>query len=250
MIRGAAAGLAGDRDEFARSYRPLVAGFLARRWHRAPDDDRVEDATQEVLVECFKAGGVLEQIADRAPPTFRAFLFGVVRNVARRRERELQRELASHGDLDLDDSPANDTSMARAFDRAWAEAIVREATARFRRGAERAGADALRRVDLLWLRFGCNRPIRDIATEWDMDPALVHRQYSRARRDFRRALVQAIAFHHPGDPGKARRELRELLSTFGIDPVDAAEVTTLAAAEKRVSTRESTCTNDNTETRP
>ena len=46
----------------------------------------VDDATQEVFVECFKQGGVLDQADPTRLKSFHAFLLGVVRNVCRRYE--------------------------------------------------------------------------------------------------------------------------------------------------------------------
>ena len=48
--------------------------------------DDLDDVTQEVFVECFRTGGVLEAAGSGRVPRFRAFLYGVIRNVARRVE--------------------------------------------------------------------------------------------------------------------------------------------------------------------
>jgi DNA-directed RNA polymerase specialized sigma24 family protein len=63
-----------------------VIRYLAARWrgsHLRPD---LDDAVQEVFVECFRQGGALEAAGDGRVPSFRAFLCGVVRNVAHRFE--------------------------------------------------------------------------------------------------------------------------------------------------------------------
>ena len=60
VIRAAAAGSAGDRDELARRYRAVIRAYLAARWRGSPLRPDLEDAVQEVFVECFRQGGALE----------------------------------------------------------------------------------------------------------------------------------------------------------------------------------------------
>ena len=82
VIQAAAAGSATDRQAFARRYGPVVRAYLATRWRSSPCLHDLDDAVQEVFVECFKPDGVLDR-ADR-DRGFRPFLYGVVRNVALR----------------------------------------------------------------------------------------------------------------------------------------------------------------------
>src|SRR5229473_2375643 len=56
IIESAAAGSAGDRDEFARRHSPVVRSYLASRWRSSPCLREIDDAVQEVFVECFKQG--------------------------------------------------------------------------------------------------------------------------------------------------------------------------------------------------
>jgi RNA polymerase sigma-70 factor (ECF subfamily) len=74
---------------------------------------------------------------------------------------------------------------------------------------------ALRRVELLRLRFHEGLPIREIARRWRDDPATLHREYARAREEFKEALIGVMAFHHPGSPAQAERECAELLALLG-----------------------------------
>src|SRR5262245_53103142 len=86
VIHAAAAGSARDREEFARRYGPVVRTYLASRWRSSPCLQQLDDAVQEVFVECFRPDGVLARAErDRG---FRPFLYGVARNVARRIETE------------------------------------------------------------------------------------------------------------------------------------------------------------------
>src|SRR5262245_7162653 len=90
VIVAAAAGSAGDRAEVARRYAPVVRTYLAARWRSSPCLHDLDDAVQEVFVECFKQGGVLDR-AERGRG-FRPFLYGVVRHVALRFEAARQRQ--------------------------------------------------------------------------------------------------------------------------------------------------------------
>jgi RNA polymerase sigma-70 factor (ECF subfamily) len=207
LIRAAAAGDAAARERFARVYLPAVRAYLAARWRIGGRD--VDDAAQDVFVECFKADGLLEKADADRPGGFRAFLFGAVRNVAARREAGRR----SAGRLP-DHLPTDETSQSRAFDRAWARSLLKEAA---RLQAESAMTDTARkRVELLRLRFQDGLPIRDIATRWGADPARVHHEYTTARDEFREALRRVISFHHPGGtPADVDAACAELLALVG-----------------------------------
>jgi RNA polymerase sigma-70 factor (ECF subfamily) len=55
-------------------------------------------------------------------------------------------------------------------------------------------------------------PIREIACRRGCDPDVVHREYARARQEFRAALTAVVAFHHPGTPAEVERSCAELLA--------------------------------------
>jgi RNA polymerase sigma factor (sigma-70 family) len=214
IIEGAAAGRAEDREEFARRYGPVVRAYLAARWRPASDTHALDDTVQEVFVECFKQGGVLDRAERDRGGGFRAFLFGVVRNVALRAEAKRARQ-RKHAAVDLDRVPGDESSLSRVFDRAWAKALMREAAQKQRAEAERSGEAALRRVELLRLRFHGGLPIRDIAGRWGVEAALLHHEYARAREEFRQILLQLVAFHHPGPREEVERECMDLLALLG-----------------------------------
>ena len=86
VIRGAASGDQRDQSTFSRRYLPVVRAYLAARWRDAALEQNLEDAIQDVFIECFRAEGVLERADRDQPGGFRAFLFGVVRNIALRTE--------------------------------------------------------------------------------------------------------------------------------------------------------------------
>jgi RNA polymerase sigma-70 factor (ECF subfamily) len=210
LIRDAAGGDPAARDRFARVYLPVIRAYLAARWRAAPRPPDADDAAQDVFVECFRAGGLLEKADPGRGGGFRAFLLGAVRNVARRHEGRRRPAAPLPADL-----AADDTGPAEAFDRAWARALLREAARVQQRWAEAAGPAAVRRVKLLRLRFGDGLPIRDIAGRWGEDAAKLHHEYATARDEFRAALREVVAFHHPGDTAaETDRRCGELLAAL------------------------------------
>ena len=84
VIREAAGGDAGARQRFARRYEQIVRSYLLARWGGSPLAQELDDVIQEVFVEAYRDGGVLERADQQAPGGFRAFFYGVIRNVALR----------------------------------------------------------------------------------------------------------------------------------------------------------------------
>lgn len=210
VVRAAAAGSPAGRDELARRYLGVVRAYLSARWRGSALLAERDDAVQEVFVECFRAGGVLDAAGAGRVPGFRAFLYGVVRNVARRFE---ARPARPAGPLP-DEIDANEESQSRLFDRAWARAVMGEAARLQQERAAGRGPEAVRRVELLRLRFEENLPIRTIARQWDIDPAALHHAYAVARTEFRAALLEVVAFHHPGGRDEVEREAAGLLAAL------------------------------------
>lgn len=210
LIVGAARGNTADRERFAERYGSVVRAYLVARWRGTPCAGEVDDAIQEVFLDCFKDGGALLRADPSRPGGFRAFLFGIARNAARhvetRRARSREQQRGSSFDMP-DDAPDH----AAVFDRAWALSLVQQAGARHAEAAASDGDRGRRRVELLRLRFQDDLPIREIAKLWNEAPALLHREYARAREEFKRALLDVVAEHQPGSPGEARREAVRLL---------------------------------------
>jgi RNA polymerase sigma-70 factor (ECF subfamily) len=67
-------------------------------------------------------------------------------------------------------------------------------------------------VEILRLRFREGIPLREVARRLEMDPARVHKEYATARDEFRRVLIEVVAFHHPGSRAEVERECRELIA--------------------------------------
>lgn len=213
LLRDAAAGDEGSRGAFAGRYEGAVRTYLAARWRGSGLLQELDDAVQEVFIECLRGGGLLEQADADRPGGFRAYLYGAARNVALRvegRRRRLARREPG-GSPELETVAAGEDSLSRVFDRAWASAVVREAAGRQAERAAASGEPALRRVELLRLRFREGMPIREIARAWGANPAQLHREYARARSEFRDALREIIAAQHPGPPDRVDRECAQLL---------------------------------------
>lgn len=114
-----------------------------------------------------------------------------------------------------EDQLADESSLGRAFDRAWARALLQEA-ARVQAELARGNERATRRVELLRLRFQEGFPIREIAARWNEDAAKLHHEYATARDEFRTALHRVLAFHMPTAPaGDVDAACRGLLNSLG-----------------------------------
>jgi RNA polymerase sigma-70 factor (ECF subfamily) len=209
VIRSAASGSPADREELARRYLHVVRAYLGGRWRGSELLNDRDDAVQEVFIECFRQGGVLDAAGAGRVPSFRAFLYGVIRNVARRFESRPRRDA-----VELADVASNEASQSQLFERSWAQSIMAEAARLQRTQAEARGIDALQRVELLRLRFEENLPIRSIAERWGVDAARLHHDYAQARQEFRAALLEVVAFHHPGSPAEVEQEAASLLKAL------------------------------------
>ncbi len=209
VIKAAAAGSHADRDELGRRYLGIVQAYLSARWRGSALREDLDDATQEVFVECFRKGGALETAGAGRVPNFRAFLYGVVRNVARRFESH-----PSRCSDPLPDVEAKEASLSQLFERSWAESVMAEAARLQKSRAAEDGAEAIQRVELLRLRFEENVPIREIAQLWSIEAARLHHDYAVARQEFRAALMEVVAFHHPGSPAELELEAAGLLRSL------------------------------------
>ena len=215
MIRGAAEGGVADRAAFARRYEPVIRAYLGARWRHSALIREIDDTAQEVFLACLREDGALTRV-DPDRGDFRGYLYGVVRNVARRAEERWSKRERQPGSMhQLDAVESDDDPLSVAFDRAWALALLRAAMQRQRKHARDTGNGALRRVELLRLRFKDDLPIREIAARWDEDAARLHKQYARARREFAAALREIVAEHHAGTPAEVERECVRLAEFLG-----------------------------------
>ncbi len=213
IIEEAAAGSTDARDDFARRYSPVILTYLRNRWKGSPYLQELEDAVQQVFVEFFREGGVLDKVDPQRPGGFRAFLYGVVRNIALRTETRIarSREKPSPAGFDADDMERRESTLSEVFDRAWARAILREAAQKQETLAESVGEPAKKRVELLRLRFYEGLPIREIASRWQMESKVLYREYAQARKEFRSVLFETVSFYHPGSAVEVEEECARLL---------------------------------------
>jgi RNA polymerase sigma-70 factor (ECF subfamily) len=200
LIRDAAEGQTDAREEFARRYESVIRAYLGARWRQTPLLDEIDDAAQETFLACFKKDGALVRVDPDRAGSFRAYLYGVVRNVARRaEEKRAHAEQQPDSGLDLGELESREEPLSSVFDRAWAKAILRQALRLQSNRARGRGDDAVRRVELLRLRFREGLPIREIAALWGEDATRLHREFARARREFRAALRLVVKDHSPAE---------------------------------------------------
>jgi RNA polymerase sigma-70 factor (ECF subfamily) len=217
VLRDAAKGDPSARAAFAELYAWPIRAYLRQRWSGPVLGAEIEDALQDVFVECYKQGGVLER-ADPEQGEFRALLYGVVRNVARRYE---ERE-AKLGDrrpeesIHLDELPDQAASLSRCFDRAWASALLHEALRRHESAVGVGDEQAARRFAILRLRHDRGMAVREIAAELgETDVDSVHRDYRRARREFAGHLRAVVAAHTGARGNDIDEQCRRLTALLG-----------------------------------
>jgi RNA polymerase sigma-70 factor (ECF subfamily) len=215
LIHAAAAGDERERNEFAARYLDAVRAYLVARWSNSPYLQLVDDAVQDVFVECFRDQGPLSRVDATSTSSFRAYLYGLVRNVARRVEAKQGRIAASFREVPSDiEMAADETALSKVFDRTWAKSIMRQAAEFHKKSASADGPEASRRVELLRLRFTEGLAIRQIAELWQVDAAVLHREYSKAREEFHDALLHVVRFHHPGSDAEVELEAQALLDVL------------------------------------
>jgi RNA polymerase sigma-70 factor (ECF subfamily) len=198
LVRSAAAGDPESRAAYCRIYDPVIRAYLAARWRRPADHEEISDGVQEVFLQCFKPGGALERADSDRAGGFRAFLYGITRNVAATLEAARLRRQREHGPADFDAVDMDDATASRVFDRAFAKALTREARLLLAARAH-PGTPAANRLQALELMYEQGLPSRDIAKELGLDVTAVYPLMTRARKEFKAALLEVIAGYHPRD---------------------------------------------------
>jgi RNA polymerase sigma factor (sigma-70 family) len=200
LVRSAASGDEASRATYCRLYGPVIRAYLAARWRLPVDHEEVSDGAQEVFLQCFKPGGALLRADSDREGGFRAFLYGITRNVAGTIEAARARRRRDHGAAGeaLEEVPSDETTVSRVFDRAFAQALTREARALL---AARAtpNSPAAARLRALELMYESGMPSRDIAKETGVDVAAIYPLLTRARKEFKAALLEVLAGYHPDD---------------------------------------------------
>ena len=214
IIRAAADGSQRARVEFARRYEDVIRAYLGARWRGTPLRGEVDDAAQEVFLDCFRPDGPLSRADSDRPGGFRTFLFGVTRNVARGIERKRGRARERQPTAELDAFSVDEAPLSKVFDRAWASALLGRAADLQLERARAKGTAAVRRHRLLALRFGEGLPIREIAVRWGEDAAVLHREYPKARNEFHAALRDVVREEQGGGPESVESECARLIEHF------------------------------------
>jgi RNA polymerase sigma factor (sigma-70 family) len=210
MIDSARQGDRGARERFARRYGEVVRAYFAARWRAGALEAEVDDAVQDVFVDCLRQDGALGRIDPGRP--FRPFLHGVARTVALRFEQRRGKQDA--GALSAEELEARDTRLSVAFDRAFAVELMQEATELQKTRARAAGGVKLRRVELLELRFQEGLSIAEIARSWKEEPSRLHHLYADAREDFRECLRETVARRNGGTAAELERECDWMLAVL------------------------------------
>lgn len=205
LVLGAAARRPADQARFAERYTPVIRAYLAARWRLPVQHEDVGDVAQEVLLQCFRQEGALDALDPARASGFRAFLYGVARNVAAMTERKWARRhetQAPHSGVF--EQPRDEATLSQVFDRQWAEVVVREARAVFQRRAAQCGGRAALRARVMELRFQEGLPPRAIAPRLDLDARLVYKLLEEGPLDFQAALLEVLAGY---EPSSSRAEL-------------------------------------------
>lgn len=212
LVQQAAAGVPLGRDRFAQVYTEPIRAYLGNRWRGQCFDRELDDAVQDVFLECFRPGGMLARLDADKCSSFRAYLFGVVRNIALRWEQRMARQHRRQPEAkDLDALTDGGDSLSRHFDRAWAHNLLRVAIQTMAAEAQQS-PEAVRGLEILRLRFQDGVPIRDIARATGEDATLLHRQFARAKRDFERVLRNLLAPRPDAPQEELDQEIDFLLS--------------------------------------
>lgn len=215
VVRAAANGDAAARSAFSEFYAAAIRNYLTARWHGRHHIADVDDASQEVFIECLRPDGALQR-ADSSRGDFRALLFGVARNVARRFEkRAIERGRVRPEDSAwLQQIASDDAGQTTLFDRSWARSVVFQAKQRHSELAAADGEAGQRRLDLLERRFSGDEMIRDIAASWGVPAQDVHNAYRKARAEFYGCLREVVAAHSPTG-ADLDEECQRLLAALG-----------------------------------
>jgi hypothetical protein len=86
--------------------------------------------------------------------------------------------------------------------------LIKEAVFVHASRARTKGEAAVQRAEILRLRFREGMPIREIVSAWNADSTYIHNQYSQARKEFKKVLMEILALEY----SHAGKELEKVLS--------------------------------------
>jgi RNA polymerase sigma factor (sigma-70 family) len=188
LVHAAAAGDPQALDRFCRRFGNDLRHWLRLRWRGSPWRHQVDDAAQEVLLECFRPGGALARVDARRCRHFESYLRGVMSNVAARiARREARATTRWHpSGLLLRAGGAPDAEPRTRLDLANVRATIDAAVGRLELEGATAGHTL---AELVRLHFFDGLPVRAIAARWHEPAARIHEQRRRARILLRRSLA-------------------------------------------------------------
>jgi RNA polymerase sigma factor (sigma-70 family) len=212
MIIDAGSGDHAARTAFVARYEPALRRYIAARWRLALNHEQVLDATQEVILECLKENGALSRVDRECNSGFRAFLYGVARNVSLRVEQRRKRRALSSLTPDL--VSVDERHLSAVFDSAFAQVLVSEALEILQQQGTSEGGSL--KWQLLEMNHVDGMPARAIAEARSLAVTQVYKLLHAARRDFRNALLQVLSVQHPGmNLPELEAEMRSLLGALG-----------------------------------
>lgn len=194
LAHAAARGDERARADFWQRYSHSVRLWLWFRWCHTSRRNLIDDAAQEVFLECFRPGGALAHLdRARAHHGLEAYLRGVVRNVACRIERAQARDFHHRRSLAAAAGQAapEESGSAECIDRARAHDQVLAALDLLDREDRQAGTDHSLRA-FLRAHFEQGQQVRTIAAAWQEQVDHVHEVRRRACQRFRDCLLRVM----------------------------------------------------------
>lgn len=213
LIELAASGDAVGREEFARRYDPVVRSVICARWKLSREHADVDDATQEVFVRCFRENGPLARADRQRPQGFRAYLYGIVRNVTAEAERRegSRREVTGDQTEQLKAAESREAALSQVFERAWHRLILQETAELLDRRA--TGPRRVAAQSALHLRMHGGVKPAEIATRLGIEVSVVYELIREAKAQYRAAFLEVMASHYPDlDEAGLLEQCREFAS--------------------------------------
>ena len=204
-----------------RYWRPIY-GYVRRGWRKS--NDEAKDLTQAFFLDLVE-GHVLEKFRPEAG-SFRAFLKGVLRNYVRNHEQALRRLKRGGGarPLPLDEVfagaadvlAADGATPEEAFDHAWVDQLIEEATERTRERLVAAGHELrFRAFEAYELAPAGSQPTyADVAAQLGVKAGDV-RNYLFAVREALRTEIRAALRETVATTAQLEAEWRELFTHSG-----------------------------------
>lgn len=207
-------------DRLISLYWRPVYWYVRNRWHASRE--QAKDLTQDFFATVLVERKALDDLRE-SRPRFRAFLRSCLENFLLSRARDASRQkrgggaaIASLSVVDPDasdlDVSAEGLSPEKAFDRAWAQAILEDCTNALREIYCSTGREPYWRVFARYHLAGDEPSYEACATELGMKPHDVQNRLRHARRTLR-GLVRERVRDTLANPDDLESELR-LLEAF------------------------------------